>query len=322
MDKKLTFAILGNGIIAGLLGGVTVALWFLLFDALLRETLETPAMLGALLLHGASGAKLLPATWTLVWQYSVLHFAAFIIFGIAAAALIVAAEKEAGLAIALVIFFFAFEVFFDAIVLFHGPALQEAISWWSILVGNLLATGVMVSYFFFRHEALGRELMGPWILVVRQGVVAGVIGAATVAVWFVAYDTVANRPFYTPALLGSAFLEGIKDPATLQISSAVVLGYTVLHGTAFILFGVLAAVLLTLSEREPLLLLGVFVLFICFEVFFFGMVMVLDEALLEYLGWWTIFVANILAATAMLGYFLAKHRDLASRFFAEWAEHD
>jgi hypothetical protein len=322
MSATVRNLIVRNGVVAGLLGAVTVALWFLLFDWSLGRPFETPALLAAVLLHGASGAELPVMTWSLVLQYTVLHVTAFLFFGIAAAALIVAAEGEAGLVIALLIFLVGFEVFFIALVMFHGPALQAAISWWSILAGNLLATGTMLTYFFFRHRALGQALLGPWTNVVSEGVVGGLIGAATVVVWFVVYDLANDRPLYTPALLGAAILRGLRDPATLHISTAVVLGYTVLHGAAFIGFGILAAVLLAVSEREPMLLLGVFVLFTCFEVFFFSAVMLVDEALLQSLGWWTIFVANILATTAMLGYFLARHCELGDRLRERWASQD
>src|SRR5262245_58360749 len=91
------------------------------------------------------------------------------------------------------------------------------------------------------------------------------------------------------------------------------------HGAAFILFGILAAILLAATEREPMLMLAVFVMFTCFEVFFFGLVKVVDEALLRSLGWWTIFVGNLLAATAMLEYFRARHPSLGTRVRAQWA---
>jgi hypothetical protein len=322
MGTKVRNLIVRNGIVAGLLGAVTVALWFLLFDWSRGRPFETLALLAAVLLHGASGAELPAITWSLVLQYTVLHVTAFLLFGVVAAALIVAAEREAGLVIALLIFFIGFEVFFIALVMFHGSRLRADISWWSILAGNLLATGAMLTYFFFRHRALGKALLGPWTGVVSEGVVGGLIGAATVAVWFVVYDIAAGRPLYTPALLGAAILKGLRDPATLHISTAVVLGYTVLHGAAFILFGVLTAVLLAITEREPILLLGVFVLFTCFEVFFFSVVMLIDEALLESLGWWTVFVANILATMAMLGYFFARHPELGGRLRERWASQD
>lgn len=317
-----TGRIVRNGVVAGLLGAATVAFWFLVFDISRGRPFETPALLAAVLLHGSSGTELPAITWSLVVQYSLLHVGAFILFGLAAAALIVEAERESGLVVALIVFFVGFEVFFVALVMFHGPTLLAALSWWSILAGNLLASGIMLAYFFFRHRALGEALLGPWTRVVREGVVAGVIGAATVAVWFIVYDTGAGRPLHTPALLGAAILQGLRDPQALHVSATVVLGYSVLHGVAFIAFGLLAAVLLALSEREPMLLLAVFVLFTCFEVFFFGVVTLLDEALVESVGWWTIFVGNILAATAMLAYFLARHRGLHGRLLEHWANQE
>jgi hypothetical protein len=305
--------------VAGLLGAVTVALWFLVFDVARGHPFETPALLAAVFLHGATDAELPAITWLLVVEYSVLHVAAFVVVGIAAAWLIVAAEHEAGLVVALLVFFAGFEVFFLALVMFHGPALLAALSWWGVLAGNLLATGVMLRYFFFRHRALGRALLGPWTKVAREGIVGGLIGAAVVAVWFLVYDTVMGRPLYTPALLGAAILKGVRDPSQFHISTAVVLGYSVLHGAAFVLFGIVAAVMLAAAEREPFLLLAVFVLFTCFEVFFFGLIKVLDEALLRSLGWWTIFVGNLLAGTAMLAYFRRRHAGLGTRVRSQWA---
>jgi hypothetical protein len=307
-----------DGVVAGLLGAGTVALWFLIFDAVRGQPLTTPALLAAVLLHGASGGAVPPATWSLVLQYTALHVIAFVVFGLVAAYLIVAAEHEPSLVVALLIFFAGFEVFFVALVMLHGPTLMAEISWWSVLAGNLLASGVMVAYFFLHHRSLGRSLLGPWTAVAREGVVGGLIGAATVALWFIIYDTATGRPFYTPALLGAAILKGVRDPTALHVSASTVLGYSVLHGAAFILFGVLAAVLLAASEREPMLLLAVFVLFTCFEVSFFSAVMLIDQALLESLGWWTIFIANILAATAMLVYFLPKHGSLRVRLVERW----
>jgi hypothetical protein len=307
-------------VIAGLLGAATVALWFLVFDASRGRLFETPALLAAVLLHGATDAQPPTITWSLVAEYSLLHVVAFVAVGIAAAWLIVAAERETGLVMALLVFLAGFEVFFLALVMFHGPALLSALSWWGVLAGNVLATGVMLGYFFLRpHRALGRGLLGPWTEVMREGIAAGLIGAGAVAVWFLVYDTAMGRPLYTPALLGGAILKGLRDPSELHIATPVVLGYSVLHGAAFVLFGVLAATLLAAAEREPVLLLAVFVLFTVFEVFFFGLVKVLDEALLRSLGWWTIFVANLLAGTAMLAYFRARHAGLGTRVRTQWA---
>ena len=272
-----------------------------------------------MLLHGAAGAHAVPISASLVLEYTGIHVAAFVLFGVAAGGLIAAAERETALIVALIIFFAAFEVFFIALVIYFGPSVNAVVSWWSVLVGNLLATGVMLTFFYVRHRVLGRSLLGRWTAIVREGAIAGVIGAAAVAVWFIVYDTSVGRPLHTPALLGAMLFEGLRDPATLHTTAGVVLGYTVIHGAAFIVFGIAAAALLTATEREPMLLLAVFILFTCFEVFFFGLVMAIDAALVEALGWWTIFVGNVLAATAMLWYFLRRHRGLRGRLADGWA---
>src|SRR5207302_10658991 len=89
--------------------------------------------------------------------------------------------------------------------------------------------------------------------VVREGIVAGLIGAAVVAVWFFVFDLLRGRPFLTPTLLGSLVFFGVKTPTGLDPALGPILGYTVLHGLAFIAFGAVAAPLLAMSEPEPTL---------------------------------------------------------------------
>jgi len=184
----------------------------------------------------------------------------------------------------------------------------DDVAWWAILLANLLAAGGMLTYFFVGHRALGRALLGPRSRVAREGLVAGALGAGAVAVWFLLYDTAAGAPLRTPALLGAAVLEGLRDPAALTISLPLILKYTLVHGAAFVVFGWLAAGLLALADREPRLLFAFVMLFVCFEVFSFAMIAVLAQWLLEAFAWWTILAANLLAALAMLGYLLRQHR--------------
>ena len=49
--------------------------------------------------------------------------------------------------------------------------------------------------------------------VLREGIVAGLIGAAVVAVWFFVYDLARGRPFHTPSLLGAFVFYGADTPA-------------------------------------------------------------------------------------------------------------
>src|SRR5258707_13458172 len=54
----------------------------------------------------------------------------------------------------------------------------------------------------------------------QEGMIAGVIGAITVAVWFLLLDTAAGHPFYTPTVLGTAIFRprAPAPPATLAVS--------------------------------------------------------------------------------------------------------
>ncbi len=50
---------------------------------------------------------------------------------------------------------------------------SSALSWWSVLAGNLLATAVMMSYFFLiRHPLLLQQLLGPWVNILFEGIFA------------------------------------------------------------------------------------------------------------------------------------------------------
>jgi len=140
-----------------------------------------------------------------------------------------------------------------------------------------------------------------------EGVVVGLLGATAVAVWFLLYDLAAGVPFRTPALLGATILDGLRDPTALVITPGLVLKYTVVHGLAFLTFGIAAAGLFALVDYERRVLFAVFMLFCCFEVFLVGMVMTLAERLLDDIPIWSILGANLLAAVVMLGFLFRSH---------------
>jgi hypothetical protein len=301
--------IIRDGAVAGVLGAATVAAWFLLFDFSRGSPFETPAVLAAVLFHGGSAqGHILP----LAAEYTVVHLSAFIVFGVGAAILLEAAERNRSLFASLLIMLAVFEGLFVALVMLLGPQLQGAVSWWSVLVGNLLATAVMVGYFFARHPRLGDQLFGPWMGVLAEGAAAGVIGGAVVVLWFLLHDLGSgSNPFRTPALLGGVILEGVRKPAAVAVSP-LVMGYTVLHFAVFIAFGVVAACLAA-SQDEPLLWAGFLLLFCGFQVFFVGFASLLSGALLEQLGWVAIVAGNLLSAAAMLGFFYLRRRALHLR---------
>src|SRR5215813_1307716 len=73
-----------------------------------------------------------------------------------------------------------------------------------------------------------------------EGIVAGLIGAATIAGWFFILDAVRGKPFYTPTVLGTALFRrgiGLDSPATLTPDFEMVMSFTWIHVLIFILIG-------------------------------------------------------------------------------------
>jgi len=147
----------------------------------------------------------------------------------------------------------------------------------------------------------------------QQGIIAGVIGAATVAIWFFIIDVFNGRPFYTPNVLGSALFRqdsGIDQPQGLAISFEMVLIYTWVHGLAFCVIGGLASKLLALAERNLNLGFGILLLFVLFEFGFVGAAFIFAEPILQVLAWPAVLVGNFLAAISMAVYFWRHHPNL------------
>jgi hypothetical protein len=311
--------IIADGVMAGLLGGAIIALWFLVFDAASGHPLQTPALLAAALLHGArTPVALTGPAWTLVAEYTLAHFAVFAILGAIGALLIDGAKKHPELFGTLLIFAIAFEVFFIALIMLAGPAAAAAMPWWKIIAGNLMATAGMLGFFLWRQPLLAQNLMGQWTGVVREGVVSGIIGAVIIAVWFLVYDVITGHPFHTPALLGAIVFNALHQPEGFAVTTALVLGYTVLHFFAFIMFGIASSILMAASEREPVVALGELVLFVWFELCFVAFVTFLDASALEEIGWWNIIGGNIVALAAIIAYFEHGHPRIIGRIIERW----
>jgi hypothetical protein len=161
-------------------------------------------------------------------------------------------------------------------------------------------------------ETLSSTREGP-ISASAEGIVAGVIGAAVVALWFLLLDALAGRPLYTPTVLGTALFRhgaGLDSPGAVPISLAMVLMFTWVHGLVFVVIGGIAARLLALVERNPSFGFGVLLLFVVLQAGFTFVSMLFASWLPRALGWPAILGANLLAALAMTVYLGYRHRHL------------
>jgi hypothetical protein len=148
----------------------------------------------------------------------------------------------------------------------------------------------------------------------REGLLAGAIGATSVAVWFLLLDTLQGRPLYTPEVLGAA-LFSVLGPPFSEREGVRVLGYTVFHYGAFTALGTLLVFLVHRSHKEPSILAGLLIMFVIFEMGFYFLAALLSEpGLLGDLGWYQIAIGNLLAALSMGTYIWLRHPLLKKDF--------
>jgi hypothetical protein len=86
--------------------------------------------------------------------------------------------------------------------------------------------------------------------IARDGIVAGILGATAVALWFLGLEVIYRHAFATPEALGRGLLR-ILGPRGSEGAAAFVTVYTIFHYAAFIAAGLLVAVIVHFAEREP-----------------------------------------------------------------------
>lgn len=134
------------------------------------------------------------------------------------------------------------------------------------------------------------------------GICSGVLGAAVIAVFFLVIDLFKGHALWTPAALGSSIFLGETLQPGASPPFVLVAGYTLLHGAAFVAFGLIAAYVLIGFRRRNggIAAAGLAAgLFAAFEFFFVAFLWVLSPELLGDFGLGQISVANALAAVAM-----------------------
>lgn len=297
---------IGRGLIAGFAAATAVALWFLLVDGLAGRPFHTPGFLARVLLGG--GERALDAGQIAI--YTVIHYGVFMAVGAVVAWVMARLRVLPGLLFGLVLGFLLFDLLFYGSLWVTGTDVVGYLGWIAVLVGNAIAgvtlVGVVILLSPQRYVSWGEVLREHEI--VREGLIVGLIGAAVVAAWFLLIDIIAGRIFFTPAALGSIVLHGATDVSVVQVNAVTVLGYTAFHVAAFLVTGLVAAGIVGYAEdRHPYILLGAVLLFVTFETFFIGLLTLTAQWLLELIPWWSIAVANLLAAVAMGGYLWRRH---------------
>jgi hypothetical protein len=150
--------------------------------------------------------------------------------------------------------------------------------------------------------------------VMRDGIVAGALGATAVALWFLGVDAVYAHPLATPTALGRGLLRIFGPPGGEGMLTFVV-AYTIFHYFAFILAGILLSVIVYWARTQPTVLAGAMMLFVAFEIGFYGLSSALQESpFLGALGWAQVATGNLIAAVVMGAYMWKAHPELKEEF--------
>ncbi|HEX6590092.1 MAG TPA: hypothetical protein VF039_13890 [Longimicrobiales bacterium] len=300
-----------NGAVAGLVAAAAVALFFLLVDLFAGEPLRTPAYLAGRALGLGETEQ---AGVGFIALYTLLHFGVFVAVGVFVAWMLDRMRVPPFTPLGLVVGVLLFDLTFYGALLTRGVDILAYLGWPAFLAGNLLGGLVLMGWLDWRDErtvTFGELLRGH--RVVREGIIAGLIGAVVVALWFLIVDVTSREFFFTPAALGSAVFHGARGVGEVEITPFTVAGYTLLHIGAFLLVGLLAAALATHAERHGVLLLAGVLLFVTFETLFLGLTAIAASWLLAALNGWTILGANLIAAVAMGWYLWRAHPGLRTQ---------
>ena len=148
-----------EGVMGGTIGAGAIAVWFLCLDVSMGQPFRTPALLGATLFEGLRDPAALHPTVRVVLEYTLLHWAAFVTFGLVAAGLLAAADRDPRLLFLVFMLFCCFEVFALGLIWILAEWLFGILAWWTLILANLLAGLIMLGFFFRRHRSTWHEFL-------------------------------------------------------------------------------------------------------------------------------------------------------------------
>jgi hypothetical protein len=141
-----------HGSISGVIGAMTITVWFFIIDALAGQPLATPLALGRGLLGGD-----LPA-WQVLLGYTAIHIGTFVVLGIAAGTVLTIFSRAPSLLFAGVLLFVFLEVAIHLFTAIVAVPLLGSLAWINIAAGNFVAAMVAGGYLWRRFPAIGRTL--------------------------------------------------------------------------------------------------------------------------------------------------------------------
>jgi uncharacterized membrane protein YgdD (TMEM256/DUF423 family) len=152
MDNR-EHSTLGEGLLTGLVGGLVVAIWYFLVDLGRGRPLHTPNVLGQVFVgrDTTPGFHVVPQA---VAEYSLLHFAVFLVLGVILVWLAHLATRSPslrmGMWLGLVI---GFLLFIGHLLMLYSLT-DQRFPWGTAVGGSVLGMGSMAWFLWRRHPSL------------------------------------------------------------------------------------------------------------------------------------------------------------------------
>ena len=147
-----------EGTDVGVIGGLAVALWFLVLDTIAGRPLLTPSLLGQVVLMGNPAPDTGSVVLGAVLLYTAFHFIVFALLGMGLVAVVHWGTENSVVRYALLPIFLAFEVIFYGLLEVLSERTGELFPFWAVVSANTLAAVSMGLYLWVRHPAFRRSI--------------------------------------------------------------------------------------------------------------------------------------------------------------------
>jgi hypothetical protein len=151
-------SVMAEGTDVGIIGGLTVALWFLILDTIAGTPFQTPSLLGQVVLFGDSTPDTTRLVFGAILVYTAFHFAVFALLGMGLVILVHWGERDSVVRYALLPVFLVFEVMFYGLLEVFSERTNELFPFWTVITANTLAAISMGLYLWYKHPEFRRAI--------------------------------------------------------------------------------------------------------------------------------------------------------------------
>jgi hypothetical protein len=146
-----------EGLAAGLLGAILVAIWYLVVDTALGRPLHTLNALGGVFFQGDANPGVRDIEPGLVIGFVVLHFIAFALVGMALTHVVHLASRHLALRMGLWIGLVVAAGLLAGLSYMLAAATAGRVPPWTVVLGALLGVVSMAWYLWRRHPRIGSD---------------------------------------------------------------------------------------------------------------------------------------------------------------------